>query len=318
MGLKTTTAGWFPKPVELRRARRRFDEGDLGAAELRALEAQATASALCLQEALGLDLLVDGQMDRGDAVGSLAERIEGLEPAGLVRLFDNRYYRRPRITGDIAWSGPLTVEAWRAAQDKTTRPVKAVVTGPYTLMSFSFDEHYHSRERAARALASAVRAELEALLEAGAREFQLDEQAISSRPDEMTLAAEVLAHATEPLRGRARVVAHLCYGDLAPVLDAVVALPVDGLLLSLSDADERLLERLAGLPGDKLLGAGVIDAQSPEVERPEVIRGRAERLLGGVPAERLWLAPDAGLRGLAPEIAQSKLEALVRAAADLG
>ena len=99
MGLKTTTVGWFPKPLDLRRARWRFAEGEIDEAELHTAEARATRGALKLQEELGLDLPVDGQMDRGDAVTFFAEQLEGMEPAGLVRCFGNRYYRKPVITG---------------------------------------------------------------------------------------------------------------------------------------------------------------------------------------------------------------------------
>ncbi len=318
MALLTTTAGWFPKPVEVRRARWRFAEGDVEEDELRAVEARATQQALALQLELGLDVLVEGQLDRGDMAAFLAGKLEGLEPGGLVRCFGNRYYRKARIVGEIAWPGPLTVGAWQAAQRQVARPVKAVLTGPYTLMDWSFDEHYGSREACCLALAEALRQETAALLAAGVHEIQLDEPAISARPEEMALAAEALGRVCQPLRGKARSWAHVCYGSWLPVVDELFALPVDGLLLEMTGSGRALAERLGDLPGDKLLAAGVVDVQNDDIEDVATIRGRAERLLERVPSDRLWLAPDAGLRTLTANVAAAKLRALVQAAATLG
>ena len=317
MGLKTTTVGWFPKPVELRRARWRFSEEEIGEAELRAAEERARDETLALQDDLGLDLWVDGQMERSDTATFFAERLEGMEVGGLVRCFGNRYYRKPRIVGEVERTGPLTVDAWQAAQAAASRPVKAVLTGPYTLMDWSFDEHYGARDRCCMALAEVVRAEAEALAAAGAAEIQIDEPAISVRPEEMQLAAEALAHVTGPLRGRARTWAHVCYGDLLSVSAELFALPVDGLLLELANSGFALLERLGDLPADKLLGAGVVDVQSEEVESVSAIRERGERLLERVPGERLWLTPDSGLRTLSAAATRGKLQAMVEAAAAL-
>jgi 5-methyltetrahydropteroyltriglutamate--homocysteine methyltransferase len=317
VGLKTTTAGWFPKPLELRRARWRFSEGEIGETALHAAEARARADALTLQAELGLDLWVDGQMERSDPATFFAERVTGMEVGGLVRCFGNRYYRKPRIVGDVEPGEPLTVEVWKAAQAAAARPVKAVLTGPYTLMDWSFDEHYGSRERCCRALAEVVRAEAEALAAAGAREIQLDEPAIAARPAELPLAAEVLAHVTAPLRGHARTWVHIGYGDLLPVCDALFALPVDGLLLEMANSGFPLLERLGDLPPDKQLGAGVVDVHSEQVESARIVRERGERLLAHVGAERLWLMPDGALRTLDAAAARGKLQALVEAAAAL-
>jgi len=311
VGLKTTTVGWFPKPVEVRRARWRLAEGEIEASELHAAEVRATSEVLTLQEELGLDVLVDGQIDREDTVGFFGEKLEGMEPAGLVRCFGNRYYRKPRIVGDLSRVGTLTVDAWSRAQQATTQPVKAVLTGPYTLMDWSFDEHYGSREACCRALAEIVRDEAQDLLAAGAQEIQIDEPAISVRPDEMDLVTETLGLVTAPLSGKARTWVHIAYGDLLPVIDRVLTLPVDGLLLAMVSSSYAVLDRLQDLPGDKLLGAGVVDVHSAEIESAETLRARVDRLLRQVSAERLWLIPDSGLRTLSTDVAKAKLQAIV-------
>ena len=314
MGLRTTTVGWFPKPVGLRRARWRFAEGEIDEAKLREVEAEATRNALALQDELGFDLLVEGQMDRSDSVTFFAERLQGMEPAGLVRCFGNRYYVKPRIVDEVTRERPITVESWKAAAQAASKPVKAILTGPYTLMDWSFDEHYGSREKCCMAFADVVRAEAQDLVAAGAQEIEIDEQAISSRPEEMPLAHQALERVTEPLRGKVRTWTHICYGELLPVIDQVLSLPVDGLLLELSHAEDALIERLADLPENTLLGAGVIDVSSADVESRATVQARVQRVLDRVGADRLWLMPDSGLRALTEEVAKAKLQALVAAA----
>ncbi len=160
-----------------------------------------------------------------------------------------------------------------------------------------------------------MRREAEDLLAAGATEIEIDEQAISTRPEEMPLALEALERVTEPLRGKARTWTHICYGELLPVIDQVLSLPVDGLLLELSHAEDALLERLADLPEGTLLGAGVIDVYSSDVESGATVQARVQRVLDKVPADRLWLMPDTGLRALSEDVAKAKLQAMVAAAA---
>ena len=315
MGLRTTTVGWFPKPVDLRRARWRFSEGEIDEAKLRQAEAEATRNALKLQDELGIDLPVDGQMDRSDTVTFFAEKLEGMELGGLVRCFGNRYYRKPRIVDEVTRERPITVESWKAVAQAASKPVKAILTGPYTLMDWSFDEHYGSREKCCMALADVVRAEAEDLVAAGAKEIEIDEQAIATRPEEMPLAFQALERVTEPLRGKARTWTHICYGELLPVIDQVFSLPVDGLLLELSHAEDALIERLADLPQGTLLGAGVIDVYSSDVESGATVQARVQRVLDKVPADRLWLMPDTGLRALSEDVAKAKLQAMVAAAA---
>lgn len=318
MAILTTTAGWLPKPEALRQARARYEAGEAEESELHRAQGEATREALRLQQELGLDELVDGQMDRRDMITSFAEKLQGMEIAGLVRCFGNRYYRKPRIVDRVERTDPITLRAWSAAQQLAPKPVKAIMTGPYTLMDWSSDEHYGSREKCCLDLARVLRAEAADLLSSGARIIEIDEPAISARPEEMSLAAEALSIVTAPLRGKARVWTHVCYGDLLPVVQQLLRLPVDGLLLDLSHADPELLEALGDLPDDKQLAAGVLDVQSPEIEEAATIRLRLERVLEHLPAARVWAAPDAGLRTLTQDQAAGKLKALVAAAASLG
>ncbi len=151
LGVLTTTVGSFPKPRAFKRARRRFREDEIDVAELRQEEDQAVADVIALQERLGLSILTDGEMTREDLVGHYAGRLDGLEEGMLVRCWGNRYVRRPRVTAPIGRPAPILVEDWKKAQRHTKRPVRAIVTGPYTLMHWSYDEHYGSRKACAQA-----------------------------------------------------------------------------------------------------------------------------------------------------------------------
>jgi 5-methyltetrahydropteroyltriglutamate--homocysteine methyltransferase len=282
------------------------------------VEEQAVLQVLRLQEELGLDLLVDGEMDRGDMTTFFAERLEGMEISGLVRSYGNRYYRKPIIVSEVRRTAPMTVERWRFAQKATDKPVKAVLTGPYTLMDWSFDEHYRSRESCCMALAEVVREEASDLAAAGARDIQIDEPAISVRPEELPLAARALEQVTAGLRKRVRTWTHVCYGRFEPVIEQLLELPVDGLLLELANSEFDMLGYLDRLPEGKLLGAGVVDVHSDRVESPQQVRQRIEKVLETVPPERLWIVPDCGLKTRTAEQTRGKLESMVEAARAVG
>jgi 5-methyltetrahydropteroyltriglutamate--homocysteine methyltransferase len=317
LNLQTSTIGSFPKPRTLRRTRWLHAEGEIEERELREAERRATRAVLEQQRALGLDMLVDGQMDRSDMATFFAERLEGVEAGGLVRCYDNRYYRMPRVVDPIERVRALTVDHWKWAQQTAGRAVKAVLTGPYTLMDWSSDEHYGSREECCLAFAQALREEAEELLGAGATEIQIDEPALSVRPEEMELAMEALSRVVAGVRGRARTWLHACYGDFRPVIERIFALPVDGVLLELANSRMSLVDALGALPDDKLFGAGVVDVASPNEESVDEIKRRIERVLRHVPAERLWIVPDTGLRVLTEDQAARKLSAMVEAATAL-
>lgn len=317
MSVRTTTAGWFPQPAALRRARWQFAEGEIDEAGLRAVEVQATRETLKLQEQLGLDLLVAGQLERSDMVTYFGERLGGMELGGFVRCFGNRYYRRPRIVGEVAREGAITVDHWKTAAGMTSKPLRAIVTGPYTLMDWSFDERYGSREACCTALAEVIRQEVVELAEAGATEIEIAEPAIGARPEELPLAAKALDSVAADVRGRARVWTRIAYGQLRPVIDPILKLPADVLALEMTNSEFELLNALGDLPEDKQLGVGVVDVLDPEVETVEVIRRRIERVVERVPAERLWVMPDAGLRTLDATTVEAKLRNLVEAAGGL-
>src|SRR5579884_3213202 len=195
--LPTTSVGSFPNPDYLVKARADFNQGKIRAVDLEEAEKQAIEFWTGKQEELGVDVLVDGEMYRGDMVAYFADQLSGFEQGGLVRSYGNRYYHKPIIVGEVKWKGPITVKWWRYAQGLTSKPVKGIVTGAYTLMDWSFNEFYATRRHACLALAKEVRKEVEALIRAGCKVIQIDEPAISARPDELPLAIEAMQTTTQ-------------------------------------------------------------------------------------------------------------------------
>ena len=186
--LQTTSVGSFPKPDYLVSARNLYAKSQLSREELGELEKKATREVIALQERLGLDILVDGEMERGDMTAFFAEQLEGMGISGLVRSYGNRYYRKPIVVGPIRRVKPMTVPMYQFAQSLTEKPVKGMLTGPYTMTDWSFNEHYPSRRDTILAFAQVIREEAEDLQRAGARYIQIDEPALSTRPDELAAA----------------------------------------------------------------------------------------------------------------------------------
>jgi 5-methyltetrahydropteroyltriglutamate--homocysteine methyltransferase len=222
--LQTTTVGSFPKPEYLQKARNQFSSGKLSLEQLQELEQKATREVIALQEELGLDILVDGEMARGDMVAFFAELLPGMEIGGLVRSYGNRYYHKPVIKDRVRWQEPMTVEMWRFAQGLTDKPVKGMLTGPYTMVEWSFIEGYDNMRDAVLDMARAVHAEAVELDKAGATFIQIDEPALSTRLQDIDLAIEAMAIVTDGLR--ARTATHICYGDFASAYPRFLDMPV--------------------------------------------------------------------------------------------
>ncbi|HEX8939660.1 MAG TPA: hypothetical protein VF763_05815 [Candidatus Limnocylindrales bacterium] len=310
-GLWTTSVGSFPKPPELLRARTEHAAGRLSDEQLAALERAATERWIRFQESIGVDVLVDGEMYRGDMATYFAEELAGFEIGGLVRSYGNRYYRKPIATGEVSRTHPITVDAWRFAQSLTDRPVKGMLTGPYTIADWSFDEHYDSRRAFVLDLARAIHEEALDLAAAGARFIQVDEPAASARMDELPLVAEAMAIVGDGLE--AHLVTHICYGDFAQAYPGLLDIPVDQVDLELSNSGFELLERFRQVPFPKAIGLGVVDVHSHRVETVDEVVAGIERALDVLPAERVFVDPDCGLKTRTVEEAEAKMRVIVEA-----
>jgi len=310
--LLTTSVGSLPKPEYLATARSQARKGEVDAKALRALEEQATREWIQTQEQLGVDILVDGEQYRGDMVAYFAEHLGGFQTSELVRSYGNRYYRKPIIAGRITRPRPITVEWWRFAQQLTTRPVKGMLTGPYTIMDWSFNEHYPSRRAATLAIAKVIREEAKDLERAGAQYIQVDEPAISTRPEEMELAIEALGLVTRGLK--AKTITHICYGDFHTIGPKLRRLPVDQIDLEFANRDFELLEFFKGKRFPKEIGLGVVDVHSHQVEPTDEVVANLKRALKVFKPEQIYVDPDCGLKTRSPQEAIEKLKVVVEAA----
>ncbi|HVL65442.1 MAG TPA: methionine synthase [Actinomycetota bacterium] len=313
-GLWTTSVGSLPKPDYILEARKRRARGEIDGDELRALERKATREWIEFQNSLPTDVVVDGEIYRGDMVAFFAEELPGLEIGGLVRSYGNRYYRKPIAVGPVGRDHAVTVEWWEYAQSLTDRPVKGMLTGPYTICDWSFNEHYATRRDLVLDLAKVIRDEALDLERAGAKFIQIDEPAASTRMDELDLVIEAMQIVTEPLS--AHTITHICYGDFHNAYPKMLEIPVDQIDLEFANSDYSLLEAFAEHPFTKYIGLGVVDVHHHAVEPVEEIAAGIRRTLEHIPPERVFVDPDCGLKTRKVDEAKGKL-ANIRAAVDL-
>jgi len=310
--LLTTSVGSFPKPDYLLKARAKASKGDLSAVQLHELEKKATLDWIAFQEDIGIDIPVDGEQYRGDMATYFAENIGGTEISGLVRSYGNRYYKKPIITGELSRRGPISVEWFKFAQARTKKPVKGMITGPYTMMDWSFDEHYGSRQAVAMAFAKLLHQEARDLEAAGAKIVQIDEPALATRYDELPLVVKAVGEVAKGLK--AKTILHTCYGNYLEIFPYFNRLPVDQLLLEMSNSGFDLLDRFKREPLKKELSFGVVDVHSHVIETEAQVRERIEKALTVFQPQKLWISPDCGLKARSVEEAQGKLRSMVAAA----
>ena len=307
-GLLTTSVGSFPKPPYLTQARIRFARGEISREELLKLEKQATKEWIDIQEEIGIDILVDGEQYRGDMVTYFAENLEGFSISGLVRSYGNRYYRKPIATGPIRRKNPITSDMWKYAQSLTNKPVKGMLTGPYTICDWSFNEYFDSREAFVMELAQFVHQEAMDLQEAGAKYIQIDEPAVSTRPEEIDLAIKAMKVVTEGIT--ATTITHICYGDFAKIYPRMLDIPVDIFDLEMANASFNLLDVFTKHPFTKKLSMGVVDVHNHAIENPNQVVDGLHRALKQFSPEQLLVDPDCGLKTRTVEEAKDKLKVM--------
>src|SRR5262245_44708868 len=245
MTLETTLSGSYPKlptdPSEpnLRVVKNRKDQGKASDAEVADAIRETTRRVLALQDAAGIDLPVDGQAAWDDAQTYVARGLRGMEIAGLIRYLDtNTYYRQPEIVGDVAWTAPITVEDFRAAQSMTRNPVKTVLPGPYSLYRFSKDRHYKDPQAAVRAIGTALGREAKALEDAGAKWIHFEEPWLGrARAEDAPLARAALEPA---LAGRtAKTVVHVPFRSPKAIFGTLRGLGWTAIGLDMVEAPEN-------------------------------------------------------------------------------
>ncbi|MEE6210513.1 methionine synthase [Salarchaeum sp. III] len=314
--LLTTVVGSYPKPSWLNRARdlhsdpeSEFDDEDWR-------EAQDDASRLITNEheRAGLDVVVDGEMRRNEMVEFFADRIDGYEFNGPVKVWGHNYFDKPSVTDEVEYDESWLVSEYEFTASVADRPVKVPITGPYTLASWSFNEAYEDEEALAYDLADLVNEEIEKLVAAGARYIQIDEPALATTPDDHAIVGECLERIVSGIPDDVRIGLHVCYGDYSRIYPELLDFPVDELDLELANGDYDQLDVFKDPDFTKDLALGVVDAHVAEVESVEQIERNIRKGLEVVPPEQLTVSPDCGVKLLPREVAYRKMENLVTAA----
>jgi 5-methyltetrahydropteroyltriglutamate--homocysteine methyltransferase len=322
--LPTTTIGSFPQTREVRRVRRRFEAGEITReAYERFLEGQI-AEAIARQEELGLDVLVHGEFERNDMVQYFGEQLSGFAFThhGWVQSYGSRCVRPPIIYGDVARPGPMTVRWSVYAQSLTKKPVKGMLTGPVTILKWSFVRDDQPEAETCRQVALALKDEVVDLDQAGLPAIQIDEPALREglplRRGEwniyLTWAVAAFRTAAAGASPATQVHTHMCYSAFDDIIDAISALDADVLSIENSRSGGELLRVFRRTGYDKGIGPGVYDIHSPRVPGREEIATLLRATLEVLPGENVWVNPDCGLKTRTWDEAIPALEHLVAAA----
>lgn len=325
--LPTTTIGSFPQTDDIRATRRSWRRGEIDVAEYEARMQAEIATVIRAQETIGLDLLVHGEPERNDMVEYFGEQLDGFAftRGGWVQSYGSRCVKPPIIWGDVARPEPMTVRWSAYAQSQTDRPVKGMLTGPVTLLSWSFVRDDLSREQVAYQLAAALREEVADLAAAGIAAIQVDEPAFrEGLPLRRSCWGEYLDWAVRSFRlatavapDEIQIHTHMCYSEFNDIIESIAALDADVITIETTRSNMKLLDAFADFDYPNEIGPGVWDIHSPLVPSTDAIVERLRLALTKVPADRLWVNPDCGLKTRGwPEVTVA-LQRLVEAASRL-
>ena len=330
--LPTTTIGSFPQTSAIRRARKDKRDGTITQDEYTALMEDEVRSTIKAQEDLGLDVLVHGEPERNDMVQYFSEQLDGYcsTTNGWVQSYGSRCVRPPIVTGDVSRPSPLTTHWFRVAQDATDKPVKGMLTGPVTMLAWSFVREDQPMSVTADQVALALRDEIDDLIQAGARIIQVDEPAIrellplrkADHDDYTTWATQAFRLATSSAGPDIHIHTHMCYSQFNELIDTIIDLDADVTTIESARNGMKVLKALRDAGFSLGIGPGVWDIHSPRVPSVDEITTLIRDAIDAVDVEPLWVNPDCGLKTRAwPETTASlrnMVEATRRVRAELG
>lgn len=304
--LPTTTIGSFPQTPAVRGTRAAYKRGEISRQRyLEAMRAEIR-HAVERQEALGLDVLVHGEAERNDMVEFFGERMRGfsITQEGWVQSYGSRCVKPPILYGDVMRSGPMTVETARYAQSLTRKPMKGMLTGPITMLQWSFVRDDQPRALTALQLALAIREEVRDLEENGIRLIQIDEPALREGlplkkrdwPRYLDWAVRCFRLASAVAGDETQIHSHMCYADFNDILPAIAAMDADVITIESARSGMRLLDGFGEFRYPNEIGPGVYDIHSARVPTVEEMLERVERACAVIPSDRLWINPDCGLK----------------------
>ena len=320
----TTTIGSFPQTPEIRQARLQFRKGELSGTQYTEQMQAEIARCIEAQEKLGLDVLVHGEPERNDMVEYFGEQLDGyaFTRFGWVQSYGSRCVKPPILFGDIRRPRAMTVDWIRYAQSLTDKPVKGMLTGPVTILNWSFVRDDQPRKDSCLQLALAIREEVQDLEKAGVNIIQIDEAALreglplrqSDWANYLDWAINSFRIAANGVEDGTQIHTHMCYSEFNDIIEAIARMDADVITIETSRSDMELLDAFRNFEYPNDIGPGVYDIHSPNIPDKDHIINLMTLAAERIPAERLWINPDCGLKTRKWEEVTPALETMVAAA----
>ncbi|AAW46187.1 hypothetical protein CNBK1240 [Cryptococcus deneoformans B-3501A] len=320
----TTTIGSFPQTKEIRVARAKFSKGEITQEEYEKAMENEIKAVVDFQEKCGLDLLVHGEPERNDMVQYFGEQLNGFifTQLGWVQSYGSRYVRPPIVVSDVSRPTPMTVKWSSYAQSLTEKPMKGMLTGPVTILNWSFPRADVSKEIQSKQLALALRDEVVDLAKAGIKAIQVDEPAIreglplrkADWDNYLTWAVDSFRLSTSGVEDDIQVHSHFCYSDFGDIFPSIQRLDADVISIEASKADLKLLDVFKSYGYSNEIGPGVYDIHSPRVPGEQEIKDRIAAMVKVLPADLMVVNPDCGLKTRGWKETEESLANLVAAA----
>jgi 5-methyltetrahydropteroyltriglutamate--homocysteine methyltransferase len=320
----TTTIGSFPQTDDIRQLRARFKKGELTIEQYDKAIEQATIDTIRLQEELGLDVLVHGEFERNDMVEYFGEQLDGFlfTKNGWVQSYGSRCVKPPVIYGDISRPKDMTVRWSRFAAAQTNRPMKGMLTGPVTILQWSFVRDDQSRDITTKQIALAIRDEVVALEKAGIGIIQIDEAAIreglplrkAKRPHYLDWAVNAFRVTASGVEDKTQIHTHMCYSEFNDIIEHIAAMDADVITIETSRSQMELLQAFAHFEYPNEIGPGVYDIHSPRIPGTAEMASLLAKAANLLPARHLWVNPDCGLKTRKWPETKAALENMVAAA----
>jgi len=302
----TTTIGSFPQTADVRKARSKHAKGELSYVDYQAFLQRETEQAIRWQEEIGIDVLVHGEFERNDMVQYFGEQLSGFAftQHAWVQSYGSRYVRPPIIYGDVSRPNPMTVAWWKYAQSLTAKTVKGMLTGPVTILNWSFVRDDLPRSTVCKQIALAIRDEVHDLAEAGAAMIQIDEAALREglplrRADwkaYLDWAVQSFHLCSTGVSDETQIHTHMCYSEFNDIMPAIAAMDADVISIETSRSKMELLSAFTGRGYPNEIGPGVYDIHSPRVPAVEEMVELLDKASEGLVAGQIWVNPDCGLK----------------------
>ena len=325
--LPTTTIGSFPQTPEIRKARRQHKRGEMDDSAYESFMKVQIADAVRIQEEIGLDVLVHGEPERNDMVEYFGEMLDGFcfTENGWVLSYGSRCVKPPVIFGDVSRRYPMTVKWIDYARSLTKKPMKGMLTGPVTILCWSFVRNDIERSEVCRQIALAIRDEVADLEKSGIGIIQIDEAALREgmpikRRDKnayLKWAVECFRLATACVEDSTQIHTHMCYSEFNKIIEAIAAMDADVVSIESSRSKMELLDVFANFEYPNEIGPGVYDIHSPRIPEKDEIVELIKKALKYIPAQRLWINPDCGLKTRRWEEVIPSLKNMVAAAKEV-